>query len=95
MDLEILVKERILWVLEVSAPQGCFHVQPLRESIEKNLNVYTDGSLEDNPWVTLFCGSRDDCYKMAARLEGTLSRYQQPLKYLSVAREEATHVTRS
>ncbi len=51
------------WVLEWSASQNSFHIQPLERSLASNQQRFMSGSSSD--WITLMIAPKDTCQAMA------------------------------
>jgi len=53
------------WVLEWSARQNSFHIQPLAESLSTNRRWYSENLKTTNDYRILLVASKDECHATA------------------------------
>lgn len=64
------------YVLEWSASQRAFHIQPLEDSLEANRRRFSQRPVCPYDWVPMFIGSYDACEVVARHNEKKLDRMQ-------------------
>lgn len=69
------------YVLEWSASQQCFHIQPLDAALEANRRRFGQRPVCPYDWVPMFIGAYDECEAVARHNERKLER-MQPMESL-------------
>lgn len=57
-----------LWTVEWSSSQGCFHIDPLKRTLERNLMAFIEKRSNDYQ-ILVLAKSQDEAHQLASNLE--------------------------